>query len=110
MAEKISLKPGDTFLAHCTYKDSNGVPVNLITAQIDIESAVLSQDGTTRWPLVVTLRDQALHPGEYYLRSETDAWVIGKHLWDIRFSVPHETGDISTSTETKTIYFGVNVS
>lgn len=110
MADKISLKPGDTFLAHCTYKNAAGVAVNLTLAAIDIQSSVVSQDGTTEWPLAFSLRDQARYPGEYFLRAATAEWPIGNHLWDIRFSVPHETGEISTSTETKTIYFGVPVS
>ena len=110
MADKIALKPGDTFLAHCTYKDALGAPVNITTAGIAIESSVVSQDGQTEWPLIFTLRNQALFPGEYFLRAATEDWPIGNHLWDIRFGVSHETGQISTSTETRTIYFGAPVS
>ena len=110
MSDKIVLKPGDTFLAHCTYLDSAGDPVNLDTASIEIESSILSNDGKESFPLELTKRNQTTYPGQYYLRAATDGWPVGEHSWDIRFTVPHETGDISTSTETRKVYFGVPVS
>ncbi len=86
MADQITLKQGDTLIANCVYKNALGVPVNLTTAGITVESGVRSQDGGEIYPLALTLGNQAAAPGTYELRGETSDWEIGRCLaWDIRY-------------------------
>ena len=39
-----STKVGDTFYAECTFEGSDGAPVSLDAAQIDVASSLLSPD------------------------------------------------------------------
>jgi hypothetical protein len=93
----VKLKVGDTFIADCTYKDANGNPVNLNTAGIVIRSSVRSPNGVKTYPLDVTIKDQAVTPGGYRLRSDTSGWELGRLAWDIRYT---NAAGVSSSSDT----------
>lgn len=85
-AADITLKVGDTLIADCTYRDANGVPVNLTTSGITIKSAVSFADGIGGAQLEVTLADQAVKPGEFRIRGDSHQWPAGQQLrWDVRY-------------------------
>lgn len=82
----VVLKQGDTLVAECAYRDAADIPVNLTTAGITIDSAVMKADGTGRIDLDVVIdADQVLNPGEFRIEEDTSAWPTGNLLWDIRY-------------------------
>lgn len=106
MKAEFTLKRGDTLLAQCVHRDSNGNPVNLTLAGISIDSVVKSENGFHRYNLTVTLNpDQLANPGAYEIRGDTTTWQVGDNLsWDIRYS---QGGN---SFSTRTIIFGLSES
>jgi hypothetical protein len=95
----ITLKVGDTLIADCTYHDANGVPVNLDTAGITINSAVSFADGIGKAVLEVTPADQAIKPGQYRIRGDSRQWPAGQRIrWDVRYTRGQD------SFSTRTIY------
>lgn len=95
----ITLKVGDTLIADCTYHDANGVPVNLDTAGITINSAVSFADGIGKAVLEVTPADQAIKPGQYRIRGDSRQWPAGQRVrWDVRYTRGQD------SFSTRTIY------
>lgn len=80
------MKRGDTLLANCVHKDSDGNPVNLATAGIEITSAVIDGAGA-RHDVGVTIKDQGVTPGGFVVESDSADWTPGTECqWDIRYA------------------------
>ena len=93
----ITHKIGDTFYAECAYSADDGVPVNLTTDGVTVQSTVLSQDGETRYDLAVEVLDQAEFPGRFNLSADTVDWTPRWGQWDIQYS---DSQGFVISTET----------
>ena len=86
-------KRGDTFNLTCTYKESG-----VATALVDytIKSQVKTLSGVLLAELEVTVADQVLTPGLFYLKTNSTAWPIGNVFVDIQFT----SGPTVRSTQT----------
>lgn len=76
MAEQtIKIARGDTFLAYATYRDADGVAVDLDAELISVEAHAREPEGVNRLPLLVTLGDQTVAPGTFTISSDTGTWA-----------------------------------
>jgi hypothetical protein len=86
-------KRGDTFNLTCTYKE-NGVATSIV--DYTLRSQVKTLSGVLLAELEVTVADQILSPGVFYLKTNSTAWPIGNVLVDIQFV----SGSTVRSTQT----------
>ena len=91
----IKITEGDTFLADAVYRDANDDPVNLTTAGITIKGWVLTPSGESTVNLTVTIKDQAVTPGGYQVRSDSGTWG-GPGKYRVRFTYTSVTGTFSS--------------
>lgn len=96
-------KIGDTFIAHCYYRDADGDLVNLNTANITITSAVKALNAV--FDLDVIIQDQTTNLGMFTIKGQTHSWPLGSLLWDIQYV----RDDVIWSSETVKIKTQVDV-